>query len=144
MFQNTFKFFSKWTLSLVYDFGCNLHNYLLNREPREIEFKRVFVDSFHYKNHTACASSYDAANYKKYLPKGFYTTGREQINSKLSKIEESFRQMNYKEQFICFLLPHAFYHAILINLKGRFYELKRKQINCTSRIGSSCTKCSFA
>ena len=128
----------------MYDFGCNLHNYLLNREPREIEFKRVFVDSFHYKNHTACASSYDAANYKKYLPKGFYTTGREQINSKLSKIEESFRQMNYKEQFICFLLPHAFYHAILINLKGRFYELKRKQINCTSRIGSSCTKFSFA
>ena len=68
---------------LVFDFGCNLHNYLLNREPREIEFKRVLVDSFHYKNHKACASSYDAANYKKYLPKGFYTTGREQINSKL-------------------------------------------------------------
>ena len=85
---------------LVFDFGCNLHNYLLNREPREIEFKRVLVDSFHYKNHKACASSYDAANYKKYLPKGFYTIGREQINSKLQKIEESFRQMNYKNYFI--------------------------------------------
>ena len=84
----------------VFDFGCNLHNYLLNREPREFEFKRVLVDSFHYKNHDSCSSSYDASNYKKYLPKGFYTTGREQINSKLQKLEESFRQMNYKNYFL--------------------------------------------
>ena len=83
----------------VFDFGCNLHNYLLNREPREFEFKRVLVDSFHYKNHNSCSSSYDASNYKKYLPQGFYTTGREQINSKLQKLEESFRQMNYKNYF---------------------------------------------
>ena len=92
---------------VVFDFGCNLHNYLLNREPREFEFKRVLVDSFHYQNHTACASSYDASKYKKYLQEGFYTTGREQTNSKLQKLEESFRQMNYKNYFI---MHKMFFH----------------------------------
>ena len=29
-----------------------------------------------------------------------YTTGREQINSKLQKLEESFRQMSYKNYFL--------------------------------------------
>ena len=84
---------------VVFDFGCNLHNYLLNREPREFQFKRVLVDSFHYRNHQACSSSYNAAAYKKFLPPGFYTSGREQINSKLTKIEPSVRQMSYKNYF---------------------------------------------
>ena len=84
----------------VFDFGCNLQNYLLNREPWEFGFKRVLVDSFHYQNHNSCSSFYDASKYKKYLPQGFYTTGREQINSKLQKLEESFRQMSYKNYFL--------------------------------------------
>ena len=98
---------------IVFDFGCNLHNYLLNREPRQIQFKRVLVDTFHYNNHKGCSSSYNAANYKKFLPSGFFTTGREQVNSKLSKIEESFRQMNYKNYFVM----HKLFFA-LDNLKA--------------------------
>ena len=80
---------------VVFDFGCNLHTYLINREPRLFQFKRVLVDSFHFKNHRGCSSSYDASNYKQYLPEGFHTTGHEQVNSRLSKIEDSFRQFNY-------------------------------------------------
>ena len=49
----------------VFDFGCNLQNYLLNREPREFGFKRVLVDSFHFQNHNSCSSSYDASKYNK-------------------------------------------------------------------------------
>ena len=84
---------------VVFDFGCNLHNFLLNREPWEFQFKHVLVDSFHYRNHQACSSSYNTAAYKKFLPAGFYTTGCEQINSKISKIESSLHQMNYKSYF---------------------------------------------
>ena len=80
---------------VVFDFGCNLHNFLINQEPRLFQFKRVLVDSFHFQNHRGCSSSYDASKYKKYLPEGFHTTGREQVNSRLSKIEDSFRQFNY-------------------------------------------------
>ena len=85
---------------VLFDFGCNLHNFLLNREPWEFQFKRVFVDSFHYQNHQTCSSSYNAAAYKKFLPAGFYTTGREQINSKLAKIEPSVHQISYKKYFV--------------------------------------------
>ena len=85
---------------VVFDFGCNLHNYLLNREPRDFQFKRVLVDAFHYRNHKSCSTSYNSAEYKKSLPAGFYTSGREQINSKIKKIEPSVRQMNYKNYFI--------------------------------------------
>ena len=49
----------------VFYFGCNLQNYLLNREPREFGFKRVLVDSFHFQNHNSCSSSYDASKYNK-------------------------------------------------------------------------------
>ena len=79
----------------VFDFGCNLHNYLLNREPRLFQYKRVLVDTFHYNNHKGCSSGYNAEHYKPFLPEGFHTTGREQVNSRLSKIEDSFRQFNY-------------------------------------------------
>ena len=85
----------------VFDFGCNLHNYLLNREPREFEFKRVLVDSFHYQNHNSCSSSYDASQYKKYLPQGFYTTGREQINSKFRNLRSRFGKYRIRITFSC-------------------------------------------
>lgn len=37
---------------LIYDNGCNLHNYCLNREPDFFMKTRFFVDRFHWKNHT--------------------------------------------------------------------------------------------
>ena len=100
--------------AILFDNACNFNAYLLNREPREFEFKRVLVDSFHYQNHNSFSSSYDASKYKKYLPQGFYTTGREQINSKLQKLEESFRQMSYKNYF---LMHKMFFH--IENLRNR-------------------------
>ena len=37
---------------LIYDNGCNLHSYCLNREPDFFMKTRFFVDKFHWKNHT--------------------------------------------------------------------------------------------
>ncbi len=59
------------------------------------QFKRVLVNSFHYKNHIGCSSSYNSSHYKEHLFEGFHTTGREQVNSRLSKIEDSFGQFSY-------------------------------------------------
>ena len=44
--------------TLVYDNGCNLHNYCLNREPQFFKCTRFFVDKFHWRNHTGKLWSY--------------------------------------------------------------------------------------
>ena len=36
---------------IVYDFGCNLREYMLNREPILFRDTQIFIDRFHYKNH---------------------------------------------------------------------------------------------
>ena len=37
---------------IVYDNGCNLHQYCLNREPDYFRESRFLVDRFHWPNHT--------------------------------------------------------------------------------------------
>ena len=37
---------------VIYDNGCNLHNYCLNREPNFFKKTRFYVDKFHWRNHT--------------------------------------------------------------------------------------------
>ena len=43
--------------TIVYDIGCNLHNYCLNREPQFFKFARFYVDKFHWRNHTGKSQS---------------------------------------------------------------------------------------
>ena len=48
--HNLFRFLMCYDIDLhnidgvLYDFSCGLDNYLLNREPKEFEFKRTLVD----------------------------------------------------------------------------------------------------
>lgn len=37
---------------VIYDNGCNLHSYCLNREPDHFKFTWFVVDRFHWPNHT--------------------------------------------------------------------------------------------
>ena len=91
------------------DNGCNLHSYMLNREPTEIKYLRTLIDTTHFKahkktskdkdgrcGHTGCSKGYDSASYKQTMPAGFMTQGREQIHSRLDKLVPSLRQMNYQ------------------------------------------------
>lgn len=43
----------------IYDNGCALLSYMLNRDPAWASNKRVFIDALHAKGHVACASSLD-------------------------------------------------------------------------------------
>ena len=46
--------------------------------------------------HLGCSRGYNSMEYKPHLPNGFYTQGREQVNSLLEKVSRSFNQMNYQ------------------------------------------------
>ena len=36
---------------VIYDNGCNLHNYILNREPHFFRKTQFLIDRFHWPNH---------------------------------------------------------------------------------------------
>lgn len=40
---------------IIYDNGCNLHNYCLNREPTHFKESWFLVDRLHWANHTGIA-----------------------------------------------------------------------------------------
>jgi hypothetical protein len=55
--------FLKQPRVIIYDNGCNLSEYILNRAP--IPFKDTYIlsDGFHWKNHTNCGDSFDSQLY---------------------------------------------------------------------------------
>ena len=66
---------------VLYDFSCGLDNYLLNREPKEFEYKRTLLDGAHWSSqkklrkpnqsgkggHLGCSDSFNYNLHKKYL-----------------------------------------------------------------------------
>ena len=55
--------FRKQPRVIIYDNGCNLSEYILNRAP--IPFKDTYIlsDGFHWKNHTNCSDSFNSKLY---------------------------------------------------------------------------------
>jgi len=39
----------------IYDFGCSLSEYCLNREPEYFKYMLIFLDKLHEWNHSACS-----------------------------------------------------------------------------------------
>lgn len=39
------------SLHIIYDFGCNLREYMLNWEPLLFQHVMVYIDRFHFKGH---------------------------------------------------------------------------------------------
>ena len=45
---------------VFYDNACNLHSYILNREPREWQYLRCLVDGMHFRGHKKTKKGYES------------------------------------------------------------------------------------
>lgn len=115
---------------VLYDFSCGLDPYLLNRDPREFEYKRILVDGAHWASqkqlkkpnqtgrggHLGCSDSYNFNLYKKYLNNeaNINSQGREQMHAIVDACCKSLRQFSYSN-YMTFL--YVFF--AVTNLKNR-------------------------
>ena len=94
---------------VIYDHGCGLDNYILNREPEKYEYLRVLVDGSHWNSHkkmkksekqkcghAGCSDGYNFNTYKPHLPEGVFSQGREQMHATMTKLVPSLRTMFYE------------------------------------------------
>ena len=93
---------------IIYDNGCSLHRYALNREPHFFLDTKFRIDRVHWKNHTACQTSYNLDSYV-YSPfvKGINSQANEQGNAGTRRIAtqvaymKSSTAMQYVKYFFC-------------------------------------------
>ena len=50
-------------MRIFYDNACNLHQYILNREPARFAETTFLVDRLHYQDHSACSEGYSTNIY---------------------------------------------------------------------------------
>ena len=55
--------FVKQPRVIIYDNGCNLSDYILNRSPLPFIDTYILSDGFHWKNHTNCGPSFNSKLY---------------------------------------------------------------------------------
>ena len=83
--------------TIVYDNGCHLLSYGLNRFAKFWSQARVLVDCLHYKGHCACSKCFDSSVY---TLKDFNSQACEQFNAFLSRAAPSFHQMTSRSCMI--------------------------------------------
>ena len=44
---------------LCMDNGCNLHHFIMNREPEHFRDMHMYVDELHFRGHTHCCPAYN-------------------------------------------------------------------------------------
>lgn len=57
--------YTKWQHappSFCMDNGCNVHHYILNREPGFFRDTKIFIDQSHYHGHKDCSAAYNTGN----------------------------------------------------------------------------------
>jgi hypothetical protein len=64
VFQLLVTRFPKQPKVIIYDNGCNLSEYVLNRAPGPFRDTYILNDGFHWKNHTNCGESYNSKLYR--------------------------------------------------------------------------------
>jgi hypothetical protein len=72
---------------VIYDNGCNLSEFGLNREPEFMKLLLALVDGLHYKGHTNCSKAFDSRIYDLY--KHINTMLAEQKNAKTTVIRHN-------------------------------------------------------
>ena len=110
---------------VIYDNGCNLHNYILNREPHFFKKTWFLIDRFHWPNHIGkiimlkvilhksvffclgCSSAYNISKYPQF--QDVNTQIVEQSNSFLKRAKSSLSYMN-KEHFFSHVKLILWYH----------------------------------
>ena len=55
--------FKRMPRVVIYDNGCNLNEYVLNRAPEPFKGSYILSDGFHWKNHVNCASTFNSKLY---------------------------------------------------------------------------------
>jgi hypothetical protein len=80
--------FDKMPEIVIYDNGCNLNEYILNRTPYLFRRTQILVDGFHFHSHTNCASTFSTSE-NMYLSSNLNTSLFEQKNARLAKLKNT-------------------------------------------------------
>ncbi|XP_077986107.1 uncharacterized protein LOC144440592 [Glandiceps talaboti] len=78
---------------IVYDNGCKLHQYCLNREPEFFKHTIFLVDRLHWCNHTGCSSGYNMNVYKNSEVRTLNSQICEQTNAVIARIRSQLAYM---------------------------------------------------
>ena len=73
--------------AIVYDNGCKLHSYCLNREPALYKDTRFFIDRFHWRGHIGCSKGYCLDEYSAAEVRSLNSQVNEQANLGLQRIK---------------------------------------------------------
>ena len=71
----------------VYDNGCKLHSYCLNREPALYKGTRFFIDRFHWRGNVGCSKGYCLDEHNTAEVRSLNSQVNEQANSQLQRIK---------------------------------------------------------
>ena len=80
---------------LIYDNGCNLYDFALNRSPAPFIRTKILSDGFHWKNHKNCSPAFNSSEYPSlagkasYLILGISSVLHEQKNRYLDKLKST-------------------------------------------------------
>lgn len=91
---------------IIYDNGCNFHDFVLNRDPLLYLNTMVVSDGFHWKNHTNCGVIYNSNAYEGL--KGFNSVLHEQMNVVLDKLKPTSIHMRFDSfvELLIYTLAH--------------------------------------
>jgi hypothetical protein len=88
---------------VVYDFGCALQEYCLNRAPDFFKDTQFVVDRFHWLGHSSCSQGYNPSLYT--MLQRVNTSIAEQCNAVLGRVKGSITRMAQ----VSFMLSVRFY-----------------------------------
>ena len=80
---------------VIYDNGCNLLDFALNRSPAPFIGTKILSDGFHWKNHKNCSPGFNSSEYPAlagipiYLILGISSVLHEQKNRYLDKLKST-------------------------------------------------------
>jgi CxC4 like cysteine cluster associated with KDZ transposases len=80
--------FERLPQNVIYDNGCNLSEYVLNRTPYLFRRTQIMVDGFHFHSHKSCASCFSTEQNPRTMEK-LNTSLFEQRNARLTKLKET-------------------------------------------------------
>ncbi|XP_066304517.1 uncharacterized protein [Branchiostoma lanceolatum] len=103
--------------TIVYDNACQLHRYVMNRDPHFFKKTQFLVDRFHWKGHVGCSLGYCMDSYSASVDiRTINSQVNEQANSGLARMKS---QLSYMKP------PNFMFHASLF-LAVRNMDARRK------------------
>ncbi|XP_066277571.1 uncharacterized protein [Branchiostoma lanceolatum] len=103
--------------TIVYDNACQLHRYVMNRDPHFFKKTQFLVNRFHWKGHVGCSLGYCMDSYSASVDiRTINSQVNEQANSGLARMKS---QLSYMKP------PNFMFHASLF-LAVRNMDARRK------------------